>query len=163
MVRPLYDASPSLIRINPLGTTLAILLVLSGLVLAIAPQLVTGWLGLGFERAGYHDLLKILGLVVFAVAAIILMIWWIPTRMDRLTITGEQMIWTHGLIAKQYTEIHLHSIHAVRVNQTLTQRLFGVGDIMVYTSGDEPELVVEGLPRPRKIRRIVKASGGTTH
>ena len=43
----------------------------------------------------------------------------------------------------------------MRVNQTLFQRMFGTGDIEIYTAGDAPEVTLRGMPDPHRIRELL--------
>lgn len=120
MTKILYEANPSMIRMYPFGTVLAILLIPVG------------------------------------VGILLLLYWYIQTKVDKLTIKEDEVVWTHGLISKQYTEISMSSIRTVRVQQSLLQRILNAGNVQIYTAGDQPELVVKGLPHPDKIRDLIK-------
>lgn len=121
MSEALYDQHPSMVRMNPFLTLLAILLIPVGV-------------------------------------GILMLLWmYIKTRMDRLTIKPTEIVWAHGLLNKAYTEISMSSVRTVRVSQSLLQRMLNAGDVSIYTAGDDPELVVRGLPEPEKIRDYVKA------
>ena len=71
---------------------------------------------------------KMIGIAVFAVATLQLLIWWVSTRSDRLVITEDELIWTHGLLNKEYTEINMASVRTVRVSQSLFQRIMNAGE-----------------------------------
>lgn len=116
----LYQAHPSMIRMYPFGTVVAILLIPLG------------------------------------VGILILLWWWLMTKADKLTIKTDELVWEHGLINKQYTEISMASLRSVRVNQSLLQRILKAGNLEVYTAGDRPELVIKGLPNPDRIREFIK-------
>lgn len=120
MSEVLYEANPSMVRMYPFGTVLAILLI---------P------LGIGI---------------------LVLLYWYISAKVDKLTIKSDEIIWTHGLISKQYTEINMSSVRTVKVNQRLLQRMLKAGNVEIYTAGDEPELVIKGLPNPDEIREYIK-------
>lgn len=116
----LYEANPSMIRMYPFGTVLAILLIPVGI-------------------------------------GILMLLWWyLQTKSDKLVIKSDEIVWEHGLISKQYTEISMSSLRSVRVNQSLLQRMLNAGNVEVYTAGDEPELVIKGLPEPDRIREYIK-------
>lgn len=154
-----YEAHPSLIRMRPFATLLVLVLMLLGILVAIS-----GW---ALLPAGVSDrvsgidtqLVQGVGMLVFALSALQLLIWWVSTRTDQLTITDEEILWTHGLVNKRYTELGMGSVRTVQVSQSLLQRLLDAGDIRVFTTGDLPELVVRGLPDPGRIRELVKARG----
>lgn len=116
----LYESHPSMIRMYPFGTVLAILLI---------P------LGIGI---------------------LVLLWWWLSTKADKLTVKADEIIWEHGLINKQYTELSMNALRSVRVKQSLLQRMLNAGDVAIYTAGDDPELVIKGLPEPNRIREYIK-------
>jgi uncharacterized membrane protein YdbT with pleckstrin-like domain len=86
-----------------------------------------------------------------------LIAWWLSGRFDQLEISEREVIWTHGILNKEYTETNMNSIRTVRVRQSLFQRLMNAGDLVIYTTGDEPELTIKGLPRPGEIRELIKS------
>jgi uncharacterized membrane protein YdbT with pleckstrin-like domain len=155
-----YDAHPSLIRTRPFATLLTLALLVLGVAAALlGKQVLPGGMPLELARAveGIDDrMVQVGGLAIFAIAFLRLLIWWVATRSDRLKVTGDELIWTHGLLNKEYTEIDLGSVRTVKVSQSLFQRLMGAGDVTVFTTGDLPELVVRGLPEPNRIRELVK-------
>ncbi|ADC62786.1 PH domain-containing protein [Allochromatium vinosum] len=158
----LYDAHPSLLRSRPFGTLLAILLMLGGILVAlVGDQIVPPEFRQSVQVDGRT--LQMIGIGIFAFATLQLLIWWVTARTDHLEITPDEILWTHGLLSKQYTEINMASVRTVRVTQTLFQRIMNAGDITLYTAGDTPELMVCGLPDPGQIRELIKAqptSGG---
>jgi len=152
MSEPNYDAHPSLLRTHPFSTLITLLLIAGGLLVAV--------LGVQFippQFTGQFDskMVQIAGIAVFAIATLKLLVSWVTTRSDRLVITDEELIWTHGLLSKQYTEIGMGSVRSVRVSQSLFQRIVNAGDVEIFTAGDDPELVVRGLPNPGRIRDLV--------
>jgi uncharacterized membrane protein YdbT with pleckstrin-like domain len=147
MSEALYDAHPSMIRSHPFPTLLAVALIPLG----IAVALVGGQL---VPQAA--PVAGVLGLAIAALAFLTLLSWYVRTKTDRLVIKDDEIVWTHGLLNKGYTEISMASVRTTRINQTLMQRILNTGDIEIYTSGDNPELVVKGLPDPSEIRRLIK-------
>lgn len=152
----LYDSHPSMMRMRPFATIFVMVLMIAGILLAV--------LGKGFLPAAISEMaagmdakiLQLVGIVIFAIAALQLLGWWVSTRVDQLKITDDELLWTHGLLNKEYTEVNMGSVRTVRVSQSLLQRLMNAGDITVFTTGDLPELVVRGLPDPNLIRDLVK-------
>jgi len=154
-----YQAHPSMLRMRPFSTLLALALMLAGVLVAILGK---GLLPALLPEQLNDRVVQVVGIVVFALAAMQLLAWWVSTLSDRLKITDDEMLWTHGLMNKQYTEISMGSVRTVRVTQSLLQRLMNAGDITVFTTGDLPELVVRGLPEPNRVRELVKARSGDT-
>lgn len=158
-----YDAHPSLFRMRPFATLLTILLMLAGILAAIFGARVDLSQIPVPQFAGRLDdkMLQIAGIGVFVLSTLQLMLWWLSTRTDRLVITDDELLWTHGLLSKEYTEINMASVRTVRVTQSLLQRVMDAGDVTIFTSGDAPELMVRGLPEPNLIREFVRAQPGT--
>jgi uncharacterized membrane protein YdbT with pleckstrin-like domain len=136
----LYDANPSMVRMNPFGTVLAVLAIPFGAV---------GSVLLGPPIA--------FALIAVAGGAVLLLLYWyLATKLDHLVIKQDEIVLTHGLLNKQYTEINMSSVRTVKISQTLLQRIMDAGDVAIYTAGDQPELVVRGLPDPSSIREHIK-------
>jgi len=154
MSQVLYQASPSLVRMNPFGSVLLILMLLGGVLVATPPVANT----LGANLRMPSAMVSLVGMAAAALAFLWLLIWYIKTKMDHLAIKSDELIWTHGLLSKRYTEIAQTSIRAVRVEQSLLQRIMGAGDVYVFTSGDLPEVVIRGLPDPELVRQYTSAA-----
>lgn len=152
----LYQAHPSVWRTHPIGVLLVWLVFLAGAWISATGQVpyLSGLLTELPIPAGLSP--RYLGYALLAVAGLPLLGWWIASRTDRLEIRDNEVIWTHGLLSRTYTEINMSSIRTVRVHQSLVQRILGAGDLVILTSGDIPELSVRGLPRPREIRDHIK-------
>lgn len=155
----LYDAHPSLPRMRPFGTLLTLLLMLGGILIAVLgeqvlPQEIAAQVGAQVDG----KMVQMIGIALFALSTLQLLVWWVTARADHLEITPDELLWTHGLLSKQYTEINMASVRTVRVSQTLFQRIMNAGDVTIFTAGDTPELVVRGLPDPGQIRELVKAN-----
>jgi uncharacterized membrane protein YdbT with pleckstrin-like domain len=155
-----YYAHPSMFRMRPLSTVLMLALMLAGILVAVTgsipflPDLpATG-------EGARNKIVQIVGIAIFAIAAMQMLYWWVSSRTDQLRITDDEILWTRGLLNKQYTEIGMGSVRTVRVTQSLLQRMLNAGDISVFTTGDIPELVVRGIPDPGRVRELVKTRSG---
>ena len=155
MPEVLYDAHPSLIRMKPIATSITIIAILFGIALAVGGA---GVLGQEVsEQTG--KFIQIGGLALAVLACMTLLTWWLGTRTDHLVVKTDEIVWTHGIFNKQYTEISMSSVRTVRVEQNLIERMLNVGKITIFTAGDNPELEVGGMPDPDEIRELVKAQG----
>lgn len=159
-----YDAHPSMIRMRPFTIVLTLLLMGGGILVAVLGERIVPAAILEL-LLGQVDgkTLQTIGIAVFVLATFQLLIWWVSSRADRLVITEDELLWSHGLLNKQYTEISMASVRTVRVSQSLLQRLMNAGDIRIFTAGDLPEMTLRGLPEPARIRELIKtptASGG---
>lgn len=147
MPEVLYNAHPSMIRSRPFAVLLAFAAMPFGVILAVMG---------GSLVPQAAPVMGALGLLVAALGFLTLMFWYVRAKSDQLVIKDDEIVWTHGLVNKGYTEISMGSVRTTRISQTLLQRIMNAGDIEIYTSGDNPELVVKGLPDPSEIRRLIK-------
>ncbi|UTS82748.1 PH domain-containing protein [Phaeobacter piscinae] len=85
-------------------------------------------------------------------------VWYLACLANRLTVTKHQMTREVGILSKERTEVALESIRSVNVKQSLMNRIFDTGQVSISTIGDNPEIVLSGLPRPNEIRTIVNDS-----
>lgn len=94
-------------------------------------------------------------LIAAAVGILILLVWYVKTRSEKLTITREDLRYERGILSKSRSEVRLTGIRSVTVHQSLFQRMFGTGDIEIYTAGDRPEIIAKGIPDPNEVREII--------
>ena len=83
----------------------------------------------------------------------------------KVTITGDKLRYEEGLLSKTTRNIQLSKIQDVRVDQSLGQRMLGVGDISIETSGESSRLEVDNIDSPQGVaEEIIAASQqhGTT-
>lgn len=114
-----------------------------------------------------HPFLFVLSLVLiaaFGLGLLILLFWYISTRMTKLSVTTDTIIYEKGILSKERIGFSLTHVRTVRVYQSFLNRILGVGAIEFYTAGDEPEFSVRDLPRPHEVRETVfQAQADQTH
>src|SRR5438874_6445022 len=99
----------------------------------------------------------------------LLLLWpiqrWIRRRAVKLTITPDKLYWESGFISKATRIIQIPKIQDVRVNQTIHQRLFNVGDVWIETAGESSRLTLHNVDGPRaladRIIELENKAGGT--
>lgn len=101
-------------------------------------------------------------IAAFGLGILVLLYWYIKTRAVRLTITGDTMHLSRGILSKDQVDIDVREISTIRVHQRFWQRVFGVGRIEVYTSGDVPEFTLDGMPDPGFVRDHVRTRSRMT-
>ncbi|HEX7820361.1 MAG TPA: PH domain-containing protein [Sphingobium sp.] len=94
-------------------------------------------------------------LAVTIVGFLVIGVWAIVVRTERLAVGGRDILLERGFIAKQRVQVSRGSVRAVKVTQGVMQRMLGVGDIEIFTGGDFPEIAIRGLPRPNVIRALL--------
>ena len=99
-------------------------------------------------------------LVPVAIGILILLYWYLQCKSTRLEVAGGTVLLERGLLSKEKIELDLDRVRTVRIYQSFFNRMFGVGTISVYTSGDMAEFEVAGMPDPNSFRELVKAANG---
>lgn len=143
---------PAIFRHHLLGTMLCVIGIVAGLA-GVAAGLVTG-AAVGPLAGG---VLAIAGGVLAAVAAVVLLRWYLMSRFQSLIITNERVIYRHGLIQRETSEVQHEDIRNLKVNQNVYERLLGYGDIAVSSAGqDDMEIVMNDIPNPEKIADYIR-------
>ena len=137
----LFSENPKMAMNRPFIFTLIIILNIAGIVAAIRLD---------------QQSVQIIGLVVWLGTVIWLLIWYLQIKSKKLSVTNRDMLYEEGLLRKNRKELALDKVRTVEVDQSSVERIFGVGEVRVFTAGDKPEIVVEGLPDPNRIRELVK-------
>ena len=137
----LYSENPKMPRNRPFLFTLFIILNIAGLVATIR-----------LDQQSF----QIIGLVVWLGTVIWLLIWYIKIKSIKVSVTNNDILVERGLLRKNRKELAIDKIRTIEVDQDFIDRIFGVGKIKVFTAGDLPEIEVEGLPDPNRIRELVK-------
>ena len=92
-----------------------------------------------------------------------LILWLIPLRMHvkrrlvKLIIRNDRLGYESGMLSKTTRTMDLTKVQDVRVQQTVSGRLFGVGDLTVQTagSGEGGSIVMESLDRPQEVADLI--------
>ena len=101
--------------------------------------------------------------------------WWVPAisaivlllpirahirrQLVKVTISGDKLRYDLGLLSKTTRNIQLSKVQDVRVDQSLGQRMLGVGNISIETSGEASRLMVANIDSPHAVAdEIIAAS-----
>jgi len=77
----------------------------------------------------------------------------------KMILVGDKLRFEAGLLSKTTRNIQLSKVQDVRVDQSLGQRMLGVGDISIETSGESSRLEMDNVDTPQAIAdEIVAAS-----
>jgi uncharacterized membrane protein YdbT with pleckstrin-like domain len=92
----------------------------------------------------------------------ILLIWTIARhirlRFTTLTITGGKLRYETGMLSRSTRTMELGRIQDVRVDQTLLQRMLGLGSITVETAGETGRLSMSNIDRPQAVADFILES-----
>ena len=72
-------------------------------------------------------------------------------QLTTVSIAGERLRYESGMMSKSTRTIQLSKVQDVRVDQTLTQRLFGVGNLSIETAGEASRLTIPDVDNPQSL------------
>jgi uncharacterized membrane protein YdbT with pleckstrin-like domain len=70
-------------------------------------------------------------------------------------ITTERLIYRAGFIAKHGNELPLEVIQNVAFNQTIIERIFGTGDLMIESAGTHGQTRYRDIPGPEAVQSLI--------
>lgn len=109
-----------------------------------------------FKNSPFSFVVAVLLIPAFGLGLIILLWWFVKCKATKVTVTENELMLEEGILSKSKTELSLENVRTVQIEQSFGQRIFGTGDLKVYTSGDEPEIQVAGMPEPETLKKLVK-------
>ena len=77
--------------------------------------------------------------------------WWTTQHV----ITNERLIHRTGLISKKGTEIPLEVINDVTFKQSMIERIFGSGDLLIESAGTHGQSAYTDIPHPERVQKII--------
>jgi len=85
-----------------------------------------------------------------------LIVAWVRRHSTVLRVYEDRVSLERGLLSKQVSDVFIADIRDIQVNQTLMQRMFGIGDVEIGTAAVEGwEEAAEGLPDAKGIRDLI--------
>lgn len=142
----LLKAHPVIFRRRPLGT-LAI----------VALWVAAGYLFMqsrGGEQAGAMGWVS---LAMIVCSLFVIAYWYVLSVATTLTITDSRTIFRQGIISRDTSEVQHDDVRNIQVEQNFAQRLVGVGDVGISSSGqDDLEIVAVAMPDPAGIVDLIR-------
>lgn len=117
------------------------LIALLGLVLII--------MGLVWDWPWWVYLLVLAAIIAFTAQGVVR---WATTHH---VITNERLIYRAGWIAKRGKEIPLEVINDVTFSQTMFERVFRTGDLLIESAGTHGQTQYSDIPRPEDVQSII--------
>ncbi len=83
-----------------------------------------------------------------------ILLFWAGTRhikrlAMKLTVSLDKLRFETGILSKSTRTIHLGKVQDVRVDQSLKQRMVGVGTLAIETAGEASRLVIHDIDQPQ--------------
>lgn len=141
----LLEIHPAMFRRHPILFLAATIVLLAGASYSVMKSLDSEWMIAG------------LAAVVAVAAGGYLLSWRLEVMGTTLRITNKRTTLRRGLIAKNTTEVQHDDVRNLQVEQDMLQRLLGVGDIAISSSGqDDLEIHAPGIPDPNEVADLVR-------
>lgn len=141
--------------------------VIPGMLFALLMAILVLWLSIQYDVYGITFPLGFLGLnynftfPLYVFVFIVFMARPIFTLYNCRHEIGEHHVYSvQGIwsLKRDHVEIPFEDILGVRYKQTILQRIFDVGDILVWTANaDRPEIVMEGIGEPEEGMHIIRS------
>ena len=83
---------------------------------------------------------------------------WLQTRTQVYTLTDQRLKTTRGILSKVTEDLELYRVRDTRLQQSLWQRLFGLGEVVLHTTdASTPEVHLRWLPDAEVLREKLRA------
>lgn len=153
--RTLMRVHPVVLRARPFSSLIAFLVILAALAGLISPLL--GWQTEGGGSLGPLTVLSWVSLLALITAATVLGYWFLYSQFTTLTITDDRTIYREGIVSRETSEVQHDDVRNIQIDQSVIERLLGVGSIGISSSGqDDLEVVAKRLPDPELIIKTVR-------
>lgn len=99
-------------------------------------------------------------------ASALLLIWPIRRHIQRqftkATIAGDRLRYEVGMLSKSTRNISLPKVQDARVDQSVTQRMFGIGNLSIETAGEASRLTIRNVDDPQHVADEILAASHQT-
>jgi putative membrane protein len=82
----------------------------------------------------------------------------IARQFTKATIAGDKLRYEVGAFSKSTRNISLPKVQDARVDQSVTQRMFGVGNLSIETAGEASRLTIRNVDRPQQVADEILAA-----
>lgn len=110
---------------------------------------------IGLEIAYYEYWRDQAALTYLPMICPVLLLWpairWIRRRFTRALVSGDRLRYESGSASKSTRTIQLSKVQDIRVDQSLFQRMLGIGNISIETSGESSRLTLANIDRPQAV------------
>lgn len=110
---------------------------------------VTGWL----ETAVTY-----IGLAAIIVSMSWLVVALVKWRTTYFVVTSHRLIYRQGVVARNGVEIPLERVNNVNFHQSIFERLFQVGDLLIESGGQEGQQTFTDISRPEEVQNIIHST-----
>ncbi len=159
--RTLFKVHPAIFRQRPLGT-LVVVLVIAACLYGLWMAWMRGDTPRDASLLGSTTLTEINWWLWLSLTGLILVVgtlgyWMIEKYATTLTVTDSRTIFQRGIISRDTSEVQHDDVRNIKIDQTFYQRLIGLGQIAISSSGqDDMEIVASGFANPGHIVQTIR-------
>ncbi len=101
------------------------------------------------------ELLRRYGIISTAIIIVLIVI--IERIRLEVIIKDDKLVIVEGIISKHIREIFLKDIRTIDIRQSIIERIFGYGDVMIATSATSGyEIILENIGAPHKLKEEIE-------
>lgn len=78
--------------------------------------------------------------------------WWFT----RCTVSNFRVTWRRGVLSREGVEIPVERISNVNFHQTLLERVFGAGDLVIESSGQDGRSRFSDIRHPERVQTLIQ-------
>jgi uncharacterized membrane protein YdbT with pleckstrin-like domain len=95
------------------------------------------------------------GLVTAALLLVVVLPGALRWYFTLFVLTSDRLITRTGIVAKSSKEIPLERINDVTFNQSVLERLFGAGDLLVESAGERGQTRITNVRKPEQVQLMI--------
>jgi len=80
---------------------------------------------------------------------------WLDAVRTTLTLSGGIVRYKHGLLSETVRAMDLQKLQNVFVERSLSQRLWGIGNLVLESASEDGRIVINDIDRPQKIADLI--------
>jgi uncharacterized membrane protein YdbT with pleckstrin-like domain len=119
---------------------------------------VTTWMRSQLTNSLVKTSLTYLGIAGIIVTAAWLVTQLVKWRTTYFVVTSHRLIYRQGVVAREGVEIPLERVNNVNFNQSIFERLIGVGDLLIESGGQEGQQTFTDIASPEKVQNIIHST-----
>jgi uncharacterized membrane protein YdbT with pleckstrin-like domain len=149
--RLLTEGETILVDLRPHWRTVALPVALVPLTVGLVSYALAAVPAGRYQTPGRYAVLAAGAVVLLAVS----LRRWLQWRATRYVVTNHRVLVRRGALRRQGRDIPLNRITDVAFTQTLTERLFRAGTLLVESAGEHGRAAITDVPRVAAVQRTV--------
>src|SRR3954451_23661285 len=120
-----------------------------------AGAILAGLVFIALEIACYTSWNEAAGSSLIMIVPVFVLLWpaarALERRFTRASVAGDRLRYETGMTSKSTRTIQLSRVQDVRVDQSMAQRMFNIGNISIETAGETSRLTIENVDDPQAL------------